>query len=83
MPRVSAKLHYETLSEMGKRVREERQRKGLTQEAFAELVDIHPRVLQKIEAGRTNVLATTLIRIQAVLACPWPRLLPDASRGEA
>jgi len=82
VPRVSAKLHYETLSRLGKSVREERLRRGLTQEAFAELADIHPRVLQKIEAGRTNVLVTTMIRMQAALRCPWSRLFPDAPEGD-
>ena len=57
-------------------MRRERNRMGYTQEEFAELVDLHPRVVQKIEAGMTNILATTAIRLQAALECPWDELMP-------
>lgn len=49
----------------------------MTQERLAELVDLNIRTIQKIEAGRLNVLITTAIRIQRALKCSWERLLPN------
>jgi transcriptional regulator with XRE-family HTH domain len=57
-------------------MRAARKRKGLTQEQLAELIEVHPRIVQKIEAGDLNPKTTTLIRIQAYLTCPWEQLIP-------
>jgi len=70
------------LERFGANVERERKACGLTQEKLAELVDLHPRVVQKIEAGETNLKATTLFRIQAVLGSPWERLAPQV-KGNA
>jgi len=48
---------------------------GITQEKLAEKVDLNTRTLQKIEAGSTNILITTAIRIQKALGCPWEKLV--------
>jgi DNA-binding XRE family transcriptional regulator len=48
----------------------------MTQERLAEIADLNIRTIQKIEAGRLNVLITTAIRLQRALKCPWERLLP-------
>ncbi len=64
------------LNRLGENVSRERRAKGYTQEQLAELVDLHPRVVQKIEHGKTNILVTTALRLQAVLDCPWSQLLP-------
>jgi len=48
----------------------------MTQERLAELVDLNIRTVQKIEAGRINIMVTTVIRLQKALGCPWNRLLP-------
>ena len=53
-----------------------RQKKGYTQEQLSELVDVHPRMIQKIEFGETNILATTAMRLQAALECDWIDLMP-------
>ena len=47
----------------------------LTQEKLAELVDLNIRTIQKIEAGKINVLVTTAMRIQKALDCTWGRLM--------
>lgn len=47
----------------------------VTQEKLAELADLNIRTLQKIEAGQTNILITTTMRLQAALRCPWESLL--------
>jgi len=65
------------LKKFGANVRRERTGKGITQEQFAELVDLNIRTVQKIEAGHINILITTLMRIQRGLGCPWNRLVGD------
>ena len=47
----------------------------MTQEALSEKADLHIRVLQKMEAGETNILLTTLIRLRDALGCTWDDLL--------
>jgi len=47
----------------------------VTQEKLAELADLNIRTLQKIEAGQTNILVTTAIRLKRALGCPWESLL--------
>jgi DNA-binding XRE family transcriptional regulator len=51
-------------------VRRERVARGITQEKLAEDVDLNIRTLQRIEAGETNILLTTAIRLQRSLGCP-------------
>ena len=59
----------------GARVRRLRNQAGLTQEKLAEKVDLHPRTLQKIEAGNVNILLTTVIRFEKALGCDWDELM--------
>lgn len=47
----------------------------ITQEKLAELADLNIRTLQKIEAGQTNILVTTAVRLRRALGCPWDALL--------
>jgi transcriptional regulator with XRE-family HTH domain len=63
------------LKKFGASVRRERIAKGITQEKLAELVDLNIRSVQKIEAGRINVLVTTAMRIQKALDCAWGKLM--------
>lgn len=46
----------------------------ITQEKLAENADLNVRTLQKIEAGSTNILITTAIRIRRAVGCPWDNL---------
>lgn len=64
------------LTIFGANVRRERNARNLTQERLAELADLNIRTIQKIEAGKLNVLITTAIRIQRALKCSWDELLP-------
>lgn len=66
-----------TLRKFGANVRRLRTERQLTQERLAELVDLNPRTLQKIEAGETNLLVTTVLRIQRALECEWDDLMPE------
>jgi transcriptional regulator with XRE-family HTH domain len=67
--------NWSDIKKFGANVRRERIAKNLTQEKFSELADLHLRSLQKIEAGRINLLLTTVLRIKRALKCPWARLL--------
>ncbi len=49
--------------------------RSITQETLAELVDVNIRTLQKIEAGQTNILITTALRLQRALNCTWESLV--------
>jgi transcriptional regulator with XRE-family HTH domain len=64
------------LGALGANVRRERIARGLTQEKLAELVEVNPRTIQKIEAGKLNILVTTVLRLQKALNCPWDALMP-------
>ncbi len=63
------------LERFGANVRRERYARGLTQQQFAESVDLNIRTVQKIEAGDINILLTTLLRIQRALRCRWSKLV--------
>lgn len=63
------------LASFGANLRRERVAQGITQEKLAELVDLNIRTVQKIEAGETNILLTTAIRLQKALGCPWESLV--------
>jgi transcriptional regulator with XRE-family HTH domain len=60
---------------MGRNVRRQRLAAGLTQERLAELADLAPRTVQKIEAGQLDILATTIRRLQQALKCRYDDLL--------
>jgi len=63
------------LERFGANVRRERTSRSITQERLAELCDLNIRTVQKVEAGKLNILLTTLLRIRGALKCPWGRLL--------
>ena len=71
-----APLAKQDLAAFGGNVRRERIAQGMTQEKLAELVDLNIRTVQKIEAGRMNVLVTTAVRLRRALECRWEELLP-------
>lgn len=75
MPPPRKKGDLAILARLGLNVQRERRARQLTQERFAELIDVHPRIVQKIEAGELNPKTTTLVRIKSVLACPWEQLV--------
>lgn len=76
MPPPRRKGDYTLLSRLGANIQAARKEAGLTQERLAELIDVHARIVQKIEAGDLNPKSTTLIRIQIAIGCPWERLIP-------
>lgn len=75
VPPPRRKGDLKLLSILGTNIQSERRRRKLTQEKMAELLDLYPRAYQRIEAGVSGPSVPTLIRIQAVLECPWDRLM--------
>jgi transcriptional regulator with XRE-family HTH domain len=61
---------------MGRNIRRQRLAAGLTQERLAELANLAPRTVQKIEAGQLNLLATTIVRLRLAVRCRYDDLLP-------
>ncbi|MEP7366473.1 MAG: helix-turn-helix transcriptional regulator [Acidobacteriota bacterium] len=74
MPRTSAENAQ--LRKLGANLRRERSMKSLTQEQLSEKVNLSSRNLRKIEAGETNVLVTTFIRLCRALDCSADKLIP-------
>jgi len=70
---VKARLKF-----FGGNLRRARVARAITQEALSEKAELNIRTLQYIEAGQTNVLITTAMRLQEALGCPWHELLPTA-----
>lgn len=63
------------LRTFGANLRQARVARKITQERLAELSGLNPRTLQKIEAGQTNILITTAMRLRSGLECPWDELM--------
>ena len=63
------------LKKFGSTLKAVRVSRQITQEKLAELTDLNIRTVQKIEAGQTNILITTALRLQKALACRWDELM--------
>jgi len=48
----------------------------ITLEMLAERANLNIRTLQKFEAGESNILVTTVLRLQRGIGCAWDELLP-------
>ena len=64
------------LKYLGGVIRRERVAKGLTQQQLAELADLNIRNVQRIEAGESDLLLSTTVRLKKVLGVDWDDLLP-------
>ena len=69
------------LRTVGDNVRRERKLAKLTQERLAELADLAPRVVQKIEAGQITILVSTLRRLRKAIGCTYEKLLEETVGG--
>lgn len=63
------------LIKLGKRIREERLRRGLSQEELAELADVHRTYIGMVERGEKNITLLNIERIAAALKIPVDELL--------
>lgn len=66
-PRQTKPPLSDATGEFGVRVRRERDRLGLTQEALAERTALHWSYLGQVERGQTNLTLHSILRIAAVL----------------
>ena len=57
------------LENLGKNLRKLRVLHGMTQAGLAKAADLNIRTLQRIEAGQTNILVTTALRLISILKC--------------
>lgn len=67
---------------LGKRIREERSKIGLTQEKLAEFAEVSPAYMGRIERGERNITVKTLVRITNALGTTIDYLLKDTIEVE-
>lgn len=65
--------------ELGKRVREKRKEKGISQDTLALSCGLDRSYMGRIERGEVNVTIEKLYRIASTLGCEPPELLPPLS----
>lgn len=67
---------------LGKRIREERSKIGLTQEKLAEFSEVSTAYMGRIERGERNITVKTLVRIANALGTTIDYLLKDSVEVE-
>lgn len=60
----------------GKRVREIRHRRGMSQEKLAELAGLHRTYVSGVERGERNISLANIERLARALAVPMSDLMP-------
>ncbi len=68
--------------EIGKRIREEREKFGLTREKFAELLELSPNFVGQIERGEKKMSLETLVNISDCLHVPLDYLIRGISKND-
>ncbi len=63
--------------QLGAQLRALRTERELTQEAAAEAMGVHPKHLQRVEAGEVNVTLTTLVAATLVYKVPLRELFDE------
>ena len=64
----------------GKTMRHRRQKLGLSQEALAELADIHRTYVSSLELGKVGAGIDVLYKIARALKIPLSRLIREAEK---
>lgn len=64
---------------VGRAIRARREALGISQEDFAERVNVDQAYYGHVERGLYNITLEVLFRIAAGLACPPAELMPDLS----
>jgi transcriptional regulator with XRE-family HTH domain len=70
----------DVLERFGKRLREVRERVGVSQEKLAEMAGLHRTYVSSIERGKRNISLLNIERLASALEVPMAELLPDAKR---
>ena len=63
------------LIQLGKRVRALREQRGISQEALADLADIHRNYISQIEGGKRNLSFFNVVKIARALKVTPSKLL--------
>jgi transcriptional regulator with XRE-family HTH domain len=66
------------LEHLGSSFRKARTKRGITQEQLAESTGLNIRTIQRIEAGQTNILITTALKLILAIGC-GPDEIPPPS----
>lgn len=69
------------LKRLGKRLREIREERGLTQEEAAEIMGVHPKSMPRLEGGTTNPSVATLVAASVAYKVPLRDLFPEEDKG--
>lgn len=67
----------ETLARFGKRLREARKVKGISQEKLAELAGLHRTYVSLVERGECNISLLNIERLAKALEVTMAALMPD------
>ena len=80
MPSTPAPLSAAT-TEFGKRVRQRRQERGLTQEQLAARAGLHWTFVGQVERGRRNITLHNIVKLAAALDVDAGELVTGLPRG--
>ena len=68
--------------EMGKRIEDLREERGITRERLAEISGISTKFLYEVESGKKGLSATTLLKIANALSCSCDYILLGIKIGD-
>lgn len=71
------KAIHDFRSSLGEAIRRRRKAMNLSQEAFAEVLDVHRNYVGLIERGEQNITLETLVKLCRAFRCQPSDLLPD------
>lgn len=69
------------LKRLGKRLRDARHAKGLSQEQAAELIGVHAKYMPRLESGGANPTVATLVAAAVAYGIPLRDLFPEDKEG--
>jgi DNA-binding XRE family transcriptional regulator len=69
------------LERLGRRLRQLREERGLTQEQAAEMIGVHPKSMPRIEGGTANPTLATLVAAAAAYEVSLRDLFSEEEKG--
>ncbi len=75
-------VSHDLLRRIGRRVRELREQRGLSQEAFADVVGVHRTYMGHVETGRKDFRLTSIQRIADTLGITLAEFFKGVESGE-
>jgi transcriptional regulator with XRE-family HTH domain len=70
----------QVLAKLGKRLRETRSARGMSQEVLAQLAGLNRNYVNQVECGRRNVSIVNLVKIAEALAVDLEMLIAGISK---